>query len=268
MHHFNSFTASPIGISRRLFSGTVGIVARRRLDTRRLGLKNGDAAFSRRTRAVLDAVADGIEVAASGSSAPQQLAHLRNDLPSYLVDFGVEGLGFTAASLDAVLPFTASRLGSLRAASSTATWRLLALGAGMASHFQGAIRAKSPGRIGTWFESPLLWDGYGFAKTLFSRRKMLGKRLGLKKFPPSLIPHFQNGVGRALWFIRAGTPVDIRDTIEILAGGESAAELWYGVGVAAAFMGGVPESALHRLLASILPLLRALMLMVIARLPT
>lgn len=97
-------------------------------------------------------------------------------------------------------------------------------------------------------------DGYGFDLAYFHTGRWVDRKETTRPYPwlgsPDYFPRaFDQGVGRALWFIQ-GARCDA--VAEAVAGfpEERRADLWSGVGLAAVFAGGAAGDALSALLRS------------------
>ena len=88
-------------------------------------------------------------------------------------------------------------------------------------------------------------DGYGFHEGFFHGRDYLerGRRPPLSGYAARA---FDQGLGRSLWFFHGAAPDAIAGVIARLAGNRHA-DLWSGVGLAAAYAGGGGAPPLHTL---------------------
>jgi len=94
-------------------------------------------------------------------------------------------------------------------------------------------------------------DGYGFDRAYFDTKRWVDEQAEPVPYPwagrPDYFPRaFDQGVGRALWFIHGGDPQAVADAVNRFAEGRRA-DLWSGVGLAATFAGGTDRSGLVRL---------------------
>lgn len=89
----------------------------------------------------------------------------------------------------------------------------------------------------------LAWDGLGFHQTMFEPEKTLKEYRGRPTKDYSG-PAFDQGVGRALWFVVAARPDELKRQIQAFPA-ERHADLWGGVGLATTYAGGVPEAILE-----------------------
>jgi enediyne biosynthesis protein E2 len=98
----------------------------------------------------------------------------------------------------------------------------------------------------------LVIDGYGFEKAYFDPKRWVFARAVPKPYPfdgaPDYFqPVFDQGVGRALWFVFGGNAAPIPDVIERFAP-ERRADLWSGIGAAATYLGGPSRAELQALI--------------------
>ncbi|GAA3500059.1 DUF1702 family protein [Streptomyces prasinosporus] len=94
-------------------------------------------------------------------------------------------------------------------------------------------------------------DGYGFDRAYFDTRTWVdGQRLDVPydwDGDPGYWRHaFDQGVGRALWFIHGGHVGNVSAAVRAFAG-DRQADLWSGVGLAATFAGGTTPDGLAAL---------------------
>ncbi|MCK8522371.1 DUF1702 family protein [Aquimarina sp. D1M17] len=94
----------------------------------------------------------------------------------------------------------------------------------------------------------LVLDGIGFYHAFFKPKRTLKQY----KIPKSIeknrfyLERFDNGVGRAIWFYDSGNPEAIAKTIHSFPA-DRRGDIWSGVGLAAAYAGGVPEEDIFKL---------------------
>jgi hypothetical protein len=94
-------------------------------------------------------------------------------------------------------------------------------------------------------------DGYGFDRAYFDTDKWIGEQAEPVPYPWAGRPEyfaraFDQGVGRALWFIHGGNPDAVAAAVGRFAE-HRRADLWSGVGLAATFAGGADQHGLGRL---------------------
>ncbi|WP_329060288.1 DUF1702 family protein [Amycolatopsis sp. NBC_01480] len=94
-------------------------------------------------------------------------------------------------------------------------------------------------------------DGYGFDRAYFDTRRWVGEQAEPEPYPWAGCPEyfgraFDQGVGRALWFIHGGRPAAVAEAVGRFAG-RRRPDLWSGVGLAATFAGGAGRADLGQL---------------------
>jgi hypothetical protein len=106
-------------------------------------------------------------------------------------------------------------------------------------------RKVLPDLAGTPYHPTMSWlavDGYGFDLAYFKTRRYVDGQQVPPPYPwlgaPEYFPRaVDQGIGRALWFIHGGRPLDVAAAVERFAEPRRA-DLWSGVGLAATFAGG------------------------------
>ncbi|MBV2156600.1 DUF1702 family protein [Kitasatospora sp. SUK 42] len=94
-------------------------------------------------------------------------------------------------------------------------------------------------------------DGYGFDLAYFHTRRWVDEQRVPEPYPwlgdSGYFPRaVDQGIGRALWFIHGGQPVQVAAAVRKFADHRHA-DLWSGVGLAATFAGGCPAEGLVEL---------------------
>ena len=89
-------------------------------------------------------------------------------------------------------------------------------------------------------------EGYGFFDGYFNWHEAVIKQRYPDGLGPELMAAYNQGIGRALFFITNGNPQQIRDLI-VTFDPVRRAELWAGVGLPTAYIGGHTERELKRL---------------------
>jgi hypothetical protein len=94
-------------------------------------------------------------------------------------------------------------------------------------------------------------DGYGFDRAYFETRRWVDEQRVPSPYPWEGAPDYflravDQGIGRALWFIHGGRAADVAAAVQRFAGARHA-DLWSGVGLAAAFAGGSTPDGLATL---------------------
>ncbi|WP_051385355.1 DUF1702 family protein [Actinokineospora inagensis] len=157
--------------------------------------------------------------------------------------FAHEGAGMYAGQRDAFTGGRSRAVARLLEESGQDYPHLIEVGAGWAL---AVTRLPFPVRLtGTPLLRWLALDGAGFAEVFFGGRRVLRRRAERAGTDPRRIARL-GGAGRALWFVTAGDPDDIRTTIDEVPA-TARPGLWSGVGLATAYAGGVPATDLDTL---------------------
>jgi hypothetical protein len=186
--------------------------------------------------------------AALRHNATPALVDALHALPPDLHGFAYEGASMALMILDVFTPWSRRR------------WQWLVEGAG-APHvylcFVGAGWALARLRfrqVPHWIArvdpllAPLAFDGYGFHEAFF-RPDQTVRRHAAPRWSADALHHFDQGVGRSLWFVEGADPERIAASIARFPR-DRHADLWSGAGLALAYAGGMSESA-ARLLCSL-----------------
>jgi hypothetical protein len=112
-------------------------------------------------------------------------------------------------------------------------------------------RKVLPDLTGLPYHPTMSWlavDGYGFDRAYFDIKRYIDGQRRPDRYPwlgaPEYFPRaVDQGIGRALWFIHGAQVTDVAAGIRRFAS-ERRADLWSGVGLAAAFAGGCPPDDL------------------------
>lgn len=118
-------------------------------------------------------------------------------------------------------------------------------------------RGVLPELPGVGYHPTMSWlavDGYGFDKAYFDTRRYVDEQRRPEPYPWEGAPDyflraFDQGVGRALWFIHGAHPTAVTDAVHRFDA-ERRADLFSGVGLAATFAGGCGEDGLAALAAT------------------
>ncbi|MEV7008601.1 DUF1702 family protein [Streptosporangium sp. NPDC051022] len=115
-------------------------------------------------------------------------------------------------------------------------------------------RKVVPDLDGVEYHPTMSWlavDGYGFDRAYFDTRRWVDEQTVPAPYPWEGSPGYflravDQGIGRALWFIHGAQVTDVATAVERFAE-HRRADLWSGVGLAAAFAGGCGPEALAAL---------------------
>jgi hypothetical protein len=111
-----------------------------------------------------------------------------------------------------------------------------------------------PDLTGSRYYPTMSWlavDGYGFDLAYFHTKRWVDEQRVPKPYPWQGAPEYfpravDQGIGRALWFIHGGQPLDAAAAVGRFAS-HRRADLWSGVGLAATFAGGADADGLASL---------------------
>ncbi|WP_189077605.1 DUF1702 family protein [Mangrovihabitans endophyticus] len=211
------------------------------VDFGRRGFGTEPAATRRTLEAAAGAFLDGYHAQLGTDGAPDL-----SGIPPHRRGFAAEGAGMAAALLDGLRPAGVRRLPTLFAAHGDRYDYLIHVGVGWALaklHRRGPASRDPGAPLLRW----LAYDGMGFCRAFFAAEARLRRwaaRHPRRCAAGCAIRH--QGLGRSLWFRACGDP-------DRLAGHVAAApvahygDLWSGIGLAAAYAAGVPDSAYERL---------------------
>jgi hypothetical protein len=171
--------------------------------------------------------------------------------------YAYEGATMAFTVLDTMRPGTGRRTAELLAGPGGRHLFLCYIGIGfaMARLPRPLWRSVLPDLPGVPYHPTMSWlavDGYGFDRAYFDTDRWVGRQSRPRPYPwlghPGYFGRaFDQGVGRALWFIHAARVPEVAAAVAKFAR-ERHADLWSGVGLAAAFAGGAeaPDLAVLR----------------------
>ena len=177
------------------------------------------------------------------------LAARLNLLPLELAGFAHEGVGLALALRDTFAPWRRpGRLAEFIAGPGAPHRYLLSVGAGW-------LLARLPlsvGRLLRRLDPVIGWlavDGYGFHQGFFHGAEALDAHRVPRKLTGYARRAFDQGLGRSIWFVEGAA---VENAAGVVAGfpEERQSDLWSGLGVAAAFAGGIGRDELERLRAA------------------
>ncbi len=165
------------------------------------------------------------------------------------VDPGVRGFAAEGAAMalmlgDTLLPWRRARWSPFAAGPAEPYVYLAIVGAGWAFARTGRLRPRF-----ALFDPLLRWlvfDGRGFHDAYFRPHRTVALQRRARGLTAAAAAVYDQGVGRALWFVACADPGAIADTIAGFAA-ERRADLWAGAGLAAAYAGGAGADALQAL---------------------
>jgi enediyne biosynthesis protein E3 len=156
--------------------------------------------------------------------------------------FAYEGAAMALGLLDILFPWRRDRWRSFTNGPALRHVYMMNVGLGWAL----ARLKRSPERYLERLDPLIGWlvmDGYGFHDCYFGWRKVMVDHHVPDRVRGYARNVFDQGVGRALWFVNGADPRRIAEIIGRFPA-DRHSDLWSGVGLAAAYAGGVDESAL------------------------
>ncbi len=172
------------------------------------------------------------------------LAPRLDRLPLDLRGYAYEGAAMGLTAMDCVVP--RHRLAEYIAGPGAPHVYMVHIGAGEAlarlRRRPEPFIAALPDRVLCW----LVMDGYGFHRGFFDRKRHVDRQ----HVPTHLSGYgrrvFDQGVGRSIWFTAGAQVPRIAATISAFPAHRHD-DLWLGIGVACAYVGGVERSAIDEL---------------------
>ncbi|MFI7047217.1 DUF1702 family protein [Streptosporangium sandarakinum] len=192
-----------------------------------------------RLETVVRAVLTGFDAVVAGE--PERI----DDLPEELRGFGHEGAGMACTTLDLLTLSGGRRLRGLLRGPGARHPHLVHLGAGWAY-----ARLRLRPMWGVRSAHPLLrwlaFDGFGFHEGFFAADRTIGRQRTAGLLDRTRRAIFDQGVGRMIWFHECADADGVVSRVAEFPPGRRA-DLWSGVGMAAAHVGGADASGLARL---------------------
>jgi len=108
---------------------------------------------------------------------------------------------------------------------------------------------RSPSKLLKKFDPLLRWlaiDGYGFHQGFFAWPRFIDNQVLPTRLSGYARQVFDQGLGRSLWFVRGADITQINATIDAFPEFRRS-DLWSGIGLAAAYAGGVEPNDLQEL---------------------
>lgn len=229
-------------LRRRLFG-----IAPEETSIARRGFTVSDPAVQSRLETIGQAFVHGYH-AALVQPHPAALTAELNKLELELCGFAYEGAGMGLALLDLLAPWPSRYLLNFLHGPGQPHAYMIQIGVGWA-----LARLKRP--VAGWLQrldpvvNWLLLDGYGFHETYFGWQKVLNEQAIPKPLTGYARRGFDQGVGRALWFVKGGNVDRITAAIGALPVTRHN-DIWSGVGLASAYAGGVACGVLEELTAA------------------
>lgn len=90
------------------------------------------------------------------------------------------------------------------------------------------------------FMVPRVLDGMGYYDGIFKQRATIKSLKISDRFDISDLKHYDQGVGRSIWYIAAGNPTKCNEIINTFPS-ERQGDLWRGIGIASVYVGGCDE---------------------------
>jgi hypothetical protein len=176
---------------------------------------------------------------------PDALPPVLDAIPAELRGFACEGAGMGFALLDLVAPWPARRFQRYLAGVGRGHVYMAYVGAGWAL---ARLSPRLRWRLGPL--DPLLhwlaFDGFGFHEGYFHHHDSIDRQDRPRALASYARNSFDQGLGRSLWFVRGGDVDRVARTVAAFPP-ERRADLWSGVGLAAAYAGGVAADDLAQL---------------------
>ncbi len=234
------------------FSSAAGMGAARgplsRLRLRALGIDADEASFRRRGfDAAAPARRDRLEriggtfVAGYNCSLatadPAAVAMRSLRIPSESRGFFFEGAAMGLAVLDLVMPGRSHRFGRFIAGQARPHIYMAYIGAGWALARTAAWVRWRLGQLDPLLR-PLLYDGFGFHCGFFHHRSAIHAHHVPTSMQGRWQSAFDQGLGRAIWFVMGADVEKVAATAAAFPAPRRA-DLWSGIGLAAAYAGGI-----------------------------
>ena len=227
-------------IRRRLFG-----ISPEETSTERRGFTVTDPAIRGRLETIGESFAHGYHLALLNPQ-PAALAAALEKMDPELCGFAYEGAGMGLALLDLLAPWPSRYLLNFLHGPGQPHAYMIQIGVGWA-----LARLKRP--VEGWLQrldpvvNWLLLDGYGFHETFFSWPQVLEEQVVPKRLIGYARNGFDQGVGRALWFVKGANPDRVAAAINAFPATRHN-DIWSGVGLASAYAGGVAPDVIEELI--------------------
>jgi hypothetical protein len=207
------------------------------------GFRATEAARRERLETVGRSFIAGYDAAIAAAKSEAAIADLP-EFPDELRGFVVEGAAMGLALLDLVTPWRRRGFAAFVAGPAQPYVYLAYVGAGWALARTSWRLAGRLGRLDPLLHW-LMMDGYGFHAGYFQPRRAIDRQWR-PRLPGYRANAFDQGLGRALWFVMGASGKAVREAVGAFVP-ERRPDLWSGVGLAAAFAGGAGRTELAEL---------------------
>lgn len=204
----------------------------------------GDSPTWRHLEAAVLAAIEGYHATLDGSAFSRLVPRLQT-VPLEMRGYAYEGAAMGLTGLDCVLPWK-KRLRAYMAGPGAPHIYMVHIGAGEAL---ARLRRKPEPFIARLEDRVICWlvmDGYGFHEGFFARKRYVDEQ----QVPGHLSAYarriFDQGLGRSIWFTSGAQVERISGIIERFPQARQA-DLWVGIGVACAYVGGLEQKAVEAL---------------------
>ncbi len=211
----------------------------------RRGFRGGDATARRRFETIGETFVEGYHAALETGGGENLVARLDGGAIERR-GFAYEGAAMALFVLDTLTPWRRDRWRSFLAGAGNQHAYMVHVGAGWAvarvgRSFERAVRNMDP--LLRW----LVLDGWGFHDGYFHAGRALDQQI----VPPRIAAGYSRraydqGLGRALWFVESAEVTSVAAVIARFDASRRA-DLWSGIGLAAAYAGAAEVAALERL---------------------
>lgn len=207
------------------------------------GFSAGDTPTWKHLETAVLAAVDGYHAVLLSSRTADLVPRL-DRTPLELRSYAYEGAAMGLTAMDCFLP--GKRLAAYIAGPGAPHVYMVHIGAGEAL---ARLRRKPEPYIAKVADRVLCWlvmDGYGFHRGFFDPKRYVDRQ----HVPGHLSAYarrvFDQGVGRSVWFTAGAKVPRVVDTIGAFPAHRHA-DLWLGIGVACAYVGGAPRGAIEQL---------------------
>lgn len=216
-------------------------ISPRETDPERRGFRNGNPAVLDRLARIGESFVEGYNYALEDSRVVELSQRLDRVSAEYR-GWAYEGAAMALALFDRLTPWKRDRFRGLLEGPGAAHAYMLHVGAGWAYARLHKRMAEPPAYL-----DPLLgWlalDGYGFHEGFFHTEKYYREHARPARISNYGLRAFDQGLGRCLWFVEGALAERISESVANFSS-ERHVDLWSGVGLAAAYAGGVEREEL------------------------